>query len=190
VDQKPDQQPGGNKYLNRAPEIFASILVVIIFSGPFLVRAAGHLPASTDNVVCPAGYEKLTIDMFPGGYMNVTSAGIPYSFLPNVREKEIGRISKAYPFVLIPGVLEEWPGLEKFIQALKSGDTLLMGVTHEDLSKPSGSEKVIFVLARTDKITNFQGTNTFCGSLAAEARLNNNRFYYDISENPDLSQSN
>ena len=185
VDQTQPPSESGRVFVNFLPEVCVSLLALIILGGPLLVRASGHLPVSAEGAACPAGYEKLSLDLFPGGYMNLTTSGAPYAFLPNVREKDIIRISKAYPFVPIPGILEEWPALEKFIQSLQAGDTLLMGVTHQDLAAPAGPQKVIFVVTRTAAIQTFQGPNNFCASLAAEPRLNENRFYYDISAGAD-----
>ena len=189
VDQKQAPAEGKNKPLNLLPEICMSVLLVIVFAGPLLVSATAHLPETADTPACPAGYEKLTIDLFPGSYMNVVSAGGQYAFLPNVRQKDVTRISRISITRLFPAVLEEWQALDRLIISLRPGDSFLMGITHQDLVSKPGPYKVVFLITRTDKVANLDGSNTFCAVLAAEERLKINRFYLDSSEDPAQFQA-
>lgn len=175
------EYPGKKMFLS---EIFMIFLTIVCGIGPLIVISFPRLIPSLPSLNCPKGTKQISVIVSPGSYINIVKRGKPFGFIPYIRKEDIKTRFDSYHYQQNhPFVLTEFESFEEVVKKLQDGDTILMGFDLAERNIKDGSGHLVFLITRTVQIHNFGGINNFCARLAAENRLRNNNFYFDLSIN-------
>jgi hypothetical protein len=160
---------------------YVCLLAILCFFGPLVVKKFSH-PAAPPVINCPEDTQPISLLITRGSFINIVENGRKFSFIPNVRRKDIFARLKTYTY---PGsILEEFQSLDRLVKKLLPGETITIGLNLQQLRAKNGPQQLIFLITRTSEIQQIGAINNFCARLTTEARLRNNLFYYTLSVGP------
>lgn len=148
---------------------FTWITLVSVIGGPMLVRFSGSPPPPVSRITCPSEMTPISIHVSSGSFVRLVSNDWgSYSFLPNLRVKDVRLAIKNNPF-------DYFNKGSTLLRNLQAGNTILVGFNIYTLTQ-NADEPLIWLIVPTNQITE-NTVNYYCAKLTVIDGFGNTKIF-------------